>query len=123
MFESEISLMVYPPETIFAEKLETVISKGAINSRMKDYHDLFLLAHNPYLIDLSKLKTSIFATFQHRGTALTLIEFNKSDFKSLDKLWVAHLKNLAGAERTLNLPQKIQDVILEINKALKKLAI
>jgi hypothetical protein len=40
MFEGEISLVVYPPETIFAEKLETVLSKGAANSRMKDYHDL-----------------------------------------------------------------------------------
>lgn len=43
LFESQISLLVYPPETIFAEKLETVISKGTINSRMKDYHDLLLL--------------------------------------------------------------------------------
>lgn len=38
-FEEAISLLVYPIETIFAEKLETVISKGAGNSRMKDYHD------------------------------------------------------------------------------------
>lgn len=31
LFESQISLLVCPPETIFAEKLETVISKGVIN--------------------------------------------------------------------------------------------
>jgi hypothetical protein len=30
----------------FAEKLETVISKGASRSRMKDYHDLLLLTRN-----------------------------------------------------------------------------
>lgn len=46
MFEGEISLIVYPPETIFAEKLETVLSKGAANSRMKDYHDLLLLTRD-----------------------------------------------------------------------------
>ena len=55
MFEGEISLVVYPPETIFAEKLETVLSKGAANSRMKDYHDLLLLAREPHLINLNKL--------------------------------------------------------------------
>jgi len=38
IFAGEISLLVYPVETIFAEKLETIISKGAANSRMKDYH-------------------------------------------------------------------------------------
>lgn len=38
-FENAISLPVYPIETFFAEKLETVISIGAGNSRMKDYHD------------------------------------------------------------------------------------
>ncbi|MBA3603718.1 MAG: nucleotidyl transferase AbiEii/AbiGii toxin family protein [Parachlamydiaceae bacterium] len=38
-FEESISLLVYPIETIFAEKLETVLSKGSRNSRMKDFHD------------------------------------------------------------------------------------
>ncbi len=47
-FEGEISLVVYPSETIFAEKLETVLSKGAANSRMKDYHDLLLLTRTIY---------------------------------------------------------------------------
>lgn len=32
MFEDEISLMIYPPEAIFAEKFETIISKGSTNS-------------------------------------------------------------------------------------------
>lgn len=43
LFDGLISLEVYPVETIFAEKLETIISRGAANSRMKDYHDLLLL--------------------------------------------------------------------------------
>ncbi len=42
-YENVISLLVYPVETIFSEKLETILSKGAGNSRMKDYHDLILL--------------------------------------------------------------------------------
>jgi predicted nucleotidyltransferase component of viral defense system len=38
-FEDSVSLLVYPVETIFSEKLETVLSKGSKNSRIKDYHD------------------------------------------------------------------------------------
>lgn len=123
LFESEISLMVYPSEAIFAEKLETVISKGATNSRMKDYHDLLLLSRNPGMIDFNKLKAAIMSTFHHRKTAFELIDFNKSDLKLLDKLWVAHLKNLGNVVQTLNLPRGIQDVIIEINKTLMMLAL
>lgn len=123
LFENEISLMVYPPETIFAEKLETVISKGAINSRMKDYHDLLLLSRNPGLIDFDRLQAAIMSTFHHRGTAFELIDFSESDLKPLDRLWVAHLKNLSDTAQALNLPGNIQNVIIEINKTLKKLAL
>jgi predicted nucleotidyltransferase component of viral defense system len=118
LFENEISLMVYPPETIFAEKLETVISKGAINSRMKDYHDLLLLSRNPTMIDFNKLQVAIKKTFDHRGTKLELINFNEQDLKPMANLWTAHLKNLGPAMQMLSLPVNIQDVIAEINKIL-----
>ena len=36
LFNDPISLAVYPVETIFAEKLETIFSRGSANSRMKD---------------------------------------------------------------------------------------
>lgn len=122
MFESEISLVVYPPETIFAEKLETVISKGAANSRMKDFHDLLLLTRKPHVIDFGKLQTTIRSTFHHRGTAFELIDFEKYDLQPLKKLWTAHLKNLGIAAQELNLPENIQDVIQEINKTIKNIA-
>ncbi|WP_202972541.1 nucleotidyl transferase AbiEii/AbiGii toxin family protein [Legionella drozanskii] len=50
---------VYPVETIFAEKLETIISRGAANSRMKDYHDLLLLCREDGLLDKARLKNNI----------------------------------------------------------------
>lgn len=120
LFENEISLMVYPPETIFAEKLETVISKGVINSRMKDYHDLLLLSRNPTMIDFNKLQVAIKKTFDHRGTKLELINFSEQDLKPMANLWAAHLKNLGPAMQMLSLPVNIQDVIAEINKILIK---
>ncbi len=54
IFEGEITLMVYPVETIFAEKFETIISKSIINSRMKDYHDLLLMIREPNILNAYK---------------------------------------------------------------------
>ncbi|MBS4163780.1 Uncharacterized protein PRO82_001086 [Candidatus Protochlamydia amoebophila] len=81
MFEGEISLLVYPSETIFAEKLETVLSKGAANSRMKDYHDLLLIAREPHMINFNKLQVSLKNTFSNRGTTLELIDFKTNELK------------------------------------------
>ncbi len=119
MFEGEISLVVYPPETIFAEKLETVLSKGSANSRMKDYHDLLLLIREPHIINIDKLQVSLKNTFSNRGTALELIDFTEDDLKPMEKLWTAHLKALRKSVHELQLPENLQDVIIEINKILK----
>src|SRR5690606_36564524 len=73
LFEEEVSLMVYPLETIFAEKLETVISKGAANSRMKDYHDLLLLIRSTKLIKFNILKDALTDTFKNRRGTLELL--------------------------------------------------
>lgn len=120
MFEGEISLIVYPPETIFAEKLETVLSKGAANSRMKDYHDLLLLTREPHIIDINKLQVSLKNTFSNRGTNLEFIAFTEDELKPMEKLWTAHLNALRKSVHELQLPENIQDVIAEINKILKK---
>jgi len=37
-------LLVYPRETVVAEKLDAIVQLGTANSRMKDFYDLFVLA-------------------------------------------------------------------------------
>ncbi|WP_274519121.1 hypothetical protein [Legionella drozanskii] len=39
--------------------METIISRGAANSRMKDYHDLLLLCREDGLLDKARLKNNI----------------------------------------------------------------
>ncbi len=118
MFENDISLLVYPIETIFAEKLETVISKGAANSRMKDYHDLYLLVREKKINDPAKLKVSLSQTFQNRGTALQLIKFDEGGLGKLQKLWAAHHNGLGDVAYNLNMPSEISNVIATINTVL-----
>lgn len=118
LFEDPISLEVYPVETIFSEKLETLISRGAANSRMKDYHDLLLLCRESKLIDKIRLKDNIINTFQNRGTVFSLpIQFQADELDRMQLLWSGHLRVL-GVNRVqvLALPEKIVAIIDELNQ-------
>lgn len=121
LFDSEISLSVYPIETIFSEKLETVLSKGAANSRMKDYHDLVTLTRQNSLIDETDLKIFSSRTFKNRGTKLSLIQFDEASLETLQKYWAGHLKKLGSATVDLDLPKNIREIIHEINSYLLKI--
>ena len=59
----------YARETIVAEKFHAMVALGMINSRMKDYFDLWTLS-NAFNIDQSRLAKAISATFARRGTAI-----------------------------------------------------
>lgn len=62
-------LRVYPRYTVVAEKLEAMVKLGILNSRMKDFFDLWVLAgHSDF--DGAVLTTAIRATFERRGTAI-----------------------------------------------------
>ena len=115
-FENAVSLYVYPVETIFSEKLETILSKGPGNSRMKDYHDLILLIRSEGLVDRDKLKEALTITFSHRGTTLMPIQFEDTALIAIQRLWAAHLRNIGNYAQELNLPNDISSVIDEVNK-------
>jgi hypothetical protein len=54
-----------------------------LNSRIKDYYDLALLARM-YAFDGSLLAKAIRSTFQHRGTAIDVVPVGLSDAYSSD---------------------------------------
>ncbi|MBL7132891.1 MAG: nucleotidyl transferase AbiEii/AbiGii toxin family protein [Phycisphaerae bacterium] len=62
-------LLMYPPETVVAEKLEAAVALGMTNSRMKDYYDLLVILRAFELSD-EGLAAAIAATFRRRQTAL-----------------------------------------------------
>ncbi len=64
-----IPVMAYPVENVFAEKLETIISRGIANTRPRDYYDVHIL----YLvkkdaIDFNILKQALESTARKRGS-------------------------------------------------------
>lgn len=92
-------LHVYPRYTVVAEKLEALTSLGMLNSRMKDYFDLWILAkHSDF--DGQILSRAVAATFERRRTALpTGVPIGLSDEfindAQKDKQWQAFLRKNA----------------------------
>ena len=62
-------LRLYPRETVVAEKFEAMEQLGLLNSRMKDYYDLWVLARH-YAFDGRLLRQAIRNTFRRRKTDL-----------------------------------------------------
>ncbi len=64
-------LRTYPRETVVAEKFEAVVRLGLANTRMKDFHDLWVLA-TTFPFGGDSLAAALAATFHRRGSALAL---------------------------------------------------
>jgi predicted nucleotidyltransferase component of viral defense system len=63
-------LRAYPRETVVAEKFEAMVKLGQLNSRLKDFFDLWLLPRQ-FEFDGKVLSTAVTQTFAHRKTAIT----------------------------------------------------
>ncbi len=71
--EREISVLAYNLETVMAEKLETVVSRGDQNTRPRDYYDVYILVKLQYKnIDIEYLKAALDATSKKRGSSEVL---------------------------------------------------
>lgn len=64
------SIRVYPREAVIAEKLHAMVEFGEVNTRFKDFHDLFELTER-FSFDGETLARSIAATFRQRRTAIS----------------------------------------------------
>ena len=70
-----LDLITYNLETVLAEKFNSVISIGVLNSRMKDYYDIYyLLTSKSNEIDKKILKQAIINTFDHQKTDIHSIK-------------------------------------------------
>lgn len=117
MFEDRcLTIMTYNIESIIAEKFQTVISRGILNSRMKDYYDLYYLMKYK---DFSKqnLKIAIEKTFCKRNTDMqdigkVISEIEKSEF--VKDLWTSYSQKYQYAKNIKF--EEIISSIYEINK-------
>jgi len=108
----------YPPESIVSEKFEAMVKLGLLNSRMKDFYDIWLMMHQ-FNFNGLHLAEALKRTFKRRKTTLPKskpffaeeIYDEKSDRQTL---WKAFLKrgNIKLA------PERLSDIAREIEKFL-----
>jgi predicted nucleotidyltransferase component of viral defense system len=116
LFEKTIQLNCYPQEFIFSEKLETVIYRGAANSRMKDFHDLYSMISEGKSLDIKTLEESITLVFAHRKTSLHLpIWFSGEEIKSLESYWASYYQKLNHRALKMPPPLAFPELIRSIN--------
>ena len=100
IFENKkIPILAYTTETIIAEKYHTVVARGLLNTRMKDFYDIYILvSRNKDIINIDNLKISIKNTFEHRKTEIDILEIQEiitdiSKDKKMKNLWKNYQKN------------------------------
>lgn len=101
--DRSIKLWSYNLETILAEKLQTVLARGILNTRMRDFYDIrMLLDTYEDKVNKAVLKDAFAATCKKRGTdhlqeqAEEIIKIIEAD-EQLQVLWRAYQKKYSYA--------------------------
>ena len=105
LFEDRtINILAYNPETIIAEKYETILRRSVLNTRIRDFYDVYILIkfllHN---IDKALLLQAVEATANKResiallSNAKSIIEIIKND-EEMQSRWTLYQKDFSYAK-------------------------
>lgn len=87
----------YSLETTIAEKLDAILSLMEFSSRMKDYYDIYYLA-NKFNFDGTTLTEALKKTFENRGRAFTVEQFEQvmafDNDDAMQKKWKAFARKI-----------------------------
>ncbi len=111
-------LRTYPPECVISEKFEAMIKLGSVNSRMKDFYDIWLMFRRLDL-PVAGISRALKLTFERRGTSLPtkppcFPEEFYQERSDQQVLWKAFLKKNGIGQA----PEKLCDLVAEIEKHL-----
>ncbi|MEG2918279.1 MAG: nucleotidyl transferase AbiEii/AbiGii toxin family protein [Clostridium sp.] len=74
--ERTIKIMAYNLESILAEKIETILSRGIASTRPRDYYDIFALSNlREPQYDIATLKDALIATATKRGSIKSVLNY------------------------------------------------
>lgn len=94
-----VSLMSYPLETVLAEKLETVVSRGVTNTRPRDFYDIHLLWRTKGdSCDIPTLKKALEGTCAKRESTEMMVRWETvldevATDQTMLALWGKYAKN------------------------------
>ena len=120
--ERSISLWSYNLETELAEKLQTILARGILNTRMRDFYDIkILLAVYEKTLDPDIFRKAFTATCKKRGTehlvenGIAIISAVEND-ERIKTLWEEYQKKYPYAENIL-----YDEVIQSVKELFNKL--
>lgn len=109
----------YTPQTSIAEKFESIVRLGFVNTRMKDFYDIWLLTQQ-FDFDRNELQGIIHQVLANRGTVFepTPIAFLESFYDNSTKKdkWNAFLKDISHPP--VSLEKVVKDLRLFFNNVL-----
>ena len=105
LFEDRtIDIRAYNPETVLAEKYETILRRSVLNTRIRDFYDVYILTNFPSQnIDKTLLLQAIEATANKRESmalvknAKSIIEIIKND-EEMQSRWDLYQKDFSYAK-------------------------
>jgi predicted nucleotidyltransferase component of viral defense system len=116
--ENPPKIRVYSIESIISEKFEAMVKLAMVNSRIKDFYDVYTLSIS-YNFQSDRLRGAIESTFHRRKTSIpdNLLIF-RSEFHSDEekqKQWVAFLRK----SRLHDINQEFNEIMERITSFLK----
>lgn len=105
---SSPKILSYSLESTIAEKWDAIIDRMELNSRMKDFYDIYYLAKN-YNFEGRKLQEAIFETLYNRGRVFDKDTLDQVKLLKNDSDFVARWK--AFTQNTLKIELGFSDVI------------
>jgi Nucleotidyl transferase AbiEii toxin, Type IV TA system len=108
-------LLCYSRESAIAEKFEAMLNLGMLNSRMKDFYDIWLLSRQ-FDFDGMKLARAVNLTLTHRKTVplIPILPFTEEFAQAKQIQWIAFCKRLQREQ----IPQDFALVVGDIRKFL-----
>ena len=71
--DKQIKVLAYNIETILAEKVETILRRSVLNTRPRDFYDVYILLKTQRrAIDPEVFRTALLATIENRGSVAVL---------------------------------------------------
>ena len=112
-------LLCYSRESAIAEKFEAMVKLDILNSRMKDFYDIWLLSRQ-FDFDGGQLMQAIQLTFEQRGTPLTneIVAFQASFIAEKQVQWTAFCRRLNQE----HLPTVFADIVTQVASFLNPIA-
>ena len=98
----KITLWGYNIETVMAEKVETILSRGVFTTRPRDFYDVYILGTTQEY-DKKVFKEALKATAIHRGSLEKIADVNGiieqiSSNADLNDMWVKYQKKFSYAK-------------------------